>query len=122
MSILANITALLKVDGLSSDLSFRKFFNTTTTPTTVTQMRRTLGTADSDEALDLGDVATVEYLLVYAVTGNLSIDCDFDSAFDVDVLVAEGELAMFKPAGTVYVKNTDAGVAPVFEYIVIGTT
>jgi hypothetical protein len=122
MSIIANLTALLHVEGLSSDLSFRKFFNTTATPTAVTHQRRVQATADAEEALDLGDISTVEYVLIYAVTNNLSLDCDFDTTYNADIIVASGEVAMFKPAGTVYVKNNDAGQVVTYEYIVIGTT
>ena len=122
MSIIANISAFLKVEGLSADLAFRKQFVTTATPTAATHQRRTLGVADTAEALDLGDVSTVEYIVIYADTNSIDIDCDFDSAFDADIEIPQGEVAMFKPAGTVYIKNHDAGQAPVYEYTVIGTT
>lgn len=122
MAISATMTTALKVDGLTSALELRKQFNTTTTPTAVTHQRRTQAVADTAEALDLGDISTVEYIIIYCVSNDLGIDCDFDSSFDEDIVVQEGEVAMFKPSGVVQVKNNDAGETSEYEYVVVGTT
>lgn len=122
MAISSTITVVHKVEGTGTDLSFRTQFNTTTTPTAVTHQRRTQSTADTEEVLDLGDIATVELITITAITNDLLIDCDFSAAFDGDIIVPEGETATFKPSGTVYVKNEDAGEACVYDYIAVGTT
>ena len=122
MAIAANIRVMLEVTGLESALEMMKKFSTATAPTAVTHQRRTIAAANTAEALDLGDIATVELILIKAVSKDMEIDCDWDTAFNADLLVHEGELALFKPIGVVYVENETADEALEYEYIVIGTT
>lgn len=122
MAIDATITIMNKITGLSSDLSFRTQFNPTTTPTATTHQRRTQAVADTAEALDLGDISTVELITIKAVSNDLLVDCDYVAAFDEDIIIPEGESATFKPAGIVYIKNEDAAETCQYEYLAIGTT
>ena len=78
--------------------------------------------ADTAEALTFGDVATIETILVHCITNDVDIDCNYTAAtFRASNTVQEGEWAIFKPAGTVYFKNNDAGEQSTFEYWLIGT-
>lgn len=117
----ANIVA--KLTGLGEQINFIKSGTDETTPTAGSYMYRTIATADTAEALDLGDVSTVTAIVLWAVDYDVDIDCDYVSAFDADLTAkAAGIPAIITyPAGTVYVKG-ESGQTPKYEYLVIGTT
>lgn len=119
----ATVTTSLTCTGLGATLKLTNSF-TGTTPTALTQNYRVLGTADSEEALDLGDVATVEGVLIKAVSGAIYVDTSFDTTFVNELVIAEGESAYFKPVGVkpVYVINYTAGETPSYSFVVFGTT
>jgi hypothetical protein len=50
----------------------------------------------------------------------ISIDTSYVSSFNAEILLAEGQFAVFNPSGVVQVKNTVAGEKCTFEYLVIG--
>jgi hypothetical protein len=77
--------------------------------------------ADTEEALALGDVATIEAMLVHCITNDVDLDTAYASSFEATIEVQEGEWAIFKPKGTVYFKNDDAAEQSTFEYWLIGT-
>ena len=76
---------------------------------------------DTDEALVVGDISTVEAILVHCITNDVDIDSAFSSTFKASITVNEGEWAIFKPAGILYMKNNDAGEQSTIEYWLIGT-
>ena len=106
--------------GQRQELNFS--FNVGTTPTAFTYNYRTLASAGTAEALDLGDVTTVLGILFKAVDFDVEIDCDFVSSFDADLSIQAGEVNYFSPSGVVYVKNEDTSETPKYEYVVVGTT
>jgi hypothetical protein len=113
----------LQLIGLGEEMNVKEKFDTTTAPTAACHHYRTLAVADTAEALDVGDVAATHMLWIKAVTNDLDVDLDFVSAFDKDLTIQAGEVALIPvPAGTVYVKNNGAGETPVYEYVVLGTT
>jgi hypothetical protein len=112
---------IAEFSGLGKLLNFCDKFSVTTTPTAVTYNYRTLATADTAEALDLGDVTTVEMIIIKAI-GAIDVDTTYVSSFASEIRLAAGEVAMFKPVGTVYVKNYTALATPAYEYWVCGTT
>lgn len=114
-----NISARLTGLGESSFNLSDSF--TDATPTKVVQQYRVLASADSDEALDLGDISTVEGIMIRAVDLDLDVDCDYVDSFNADLDIAAGECAYFKPEGTVKVKNGTASETPAYEYIAWGT-
>ena len=118
----ASISIITELSGLGKLLEFAEKFNITTTPTAFTYNFRTLTTTDTAEALDLGDVSTVEYVVIKAVSGPLYVDTSFSSTFTNEIVIAAGEVACFKPAGATYVKNYTAAATPTYEYVCIGTT
>ncbi len=74
----------------------------------------------SPMVLALGDVSTVEGVLIRAVDLALDVDCDYVSSFDADIPLAAGKSAYFKPEGIVRVKNGAGAEQPLYEYIVFG--
>jgi hypothetical protein len=118
-----SIKIIAELTGLGKDLSFVEKADSQTTPAAAIYNYRTLATADTAEALDLGGVSTVTLIIIKAVSDNIDIDCDFVSSFDADLEVKEGGLPAVipNPAGDVYVKNHTESETPVYEYIVLGT-
>lgn len=113
--------------GLGKNLDFAESFEIATTRATAitasTYNYRTLATANTAEVLDLGDVTTVLLVIIKCISGGkLDVDCDYVSSFDADIEIEEGEMAIFTPSGTVYVKDNAGTETPVYEYWVVGVT
>ena len=122
MAAEARIKIICEFTGLGQEATFSESFTTSVIPDGFTHQYRTQAVADTEEALDLGDISTVELVILKCISNDLGIDCDFVSAFDEDIVCQEGEVQIFKPSGVVKVKNNDAGETSVYEYFVIGTT
>jgi hypothetical protein len=118
-----NVKMIAQLTGLGEQIDFIKSGTDETTPTAGAYMYRTIATANTAEALDLGDVSTVTAVILYAVDYDVDIDCDFDTAFDADLTAkAAGIPAVIPyPAGTVYVKG-ETDKTPKYEYLIIGQT
>lgn len=114
----------VELSGLGLNYVFQDLATDGTTPTAATYNYRVLATADTAEALDLGDVATETILAIRAIDYDLDIDLDYVSAFDKDLTVKAGEPPALipNPAGIIYVKNNGAAETPAYEYLLIGTT
>jgi hypothetical protein len=121
MSVEMAVTIRGLLSGLGEEFELNEKNTVTGTVSSYTSQYRTQAVADTEEALDLGGVSTVELIIIKAITNDMTIDADFDTAFDGDILVAEGEVSVFKPAGTVYITNTDAAEQVTYEYIVVGS-
>jgi hypothetical protein len=98
-----------------------KKFNITATPDTKYHNNVTQAAADTEEALSLGDVGTIEMMIVHCITNDVDFDTAYASSFEATIQVQEGEWAVFKPAGTVWFKNDDSAEQTNFEYWLIGT-
>lgn len=98
-----------------------KKFNITATPDTKFYNHVTQAVADTDEAIAVGDVGTIEYMIVHCITNDCDIDTSYNSSFSAEVEVQQGEWACFKPTGTVCIKNDDASEQTTIEYWLIGT-
>lgn len=124
MAAQVDVTLVVEPTGLEFNIPFIKKGTDGTTPDTMNAQIRTLATADTAEALALGDVSTVQGFSIYAIDYDLDIDCDFDTAFDADFTIKAGEIPSIipNPSGTVYVKNNSAGETPQYIYTVWGTT
>lgn len=116
-------SVVAQLTGLGKEIEFAEKGTDETTPTAGTYNYRVIATADTAEALDLGDVSTVTAIVLYAVDYDVDIDCDFVTAFDADLTAKAGGIpaVITYPAGTVYVKGESAQT-PAYEYLVIGTT
>jgi len=124
MAASVDVTIIAELTGLGIDIPFIKKGTDGTTPTAATYNYRVLATTNTAEALDLGDISTVQGIAIRAVDYDLDIDCDYVSAFDSDITVKAGEISALipNPAGTVYVKNNGTDETPAYEYLVWGTT
>lgn len=121
MAAVAKIGAKINFTGLGKDEELYESFETTTTPTVSTHQYRTLVETDVEEALDLGGVTTPHYVWFKAVDSDIYIDPSYTSAtFRNGLTVHAGEVAMFKPAGDVYVINVTTTETPAYEYLVVG--
>lgn len=117
----ASVTTSLQIDGLDSDANVNLSVSFTgTVPTGVTHEHRALA-SNTSEALDLGDVATINGILFKAVSKDFTIDTTYVDAYVAEISVPEGETAYFAPSGTVHVKNIDEADAGTYSYIVFGT-
>lgn len=125
MAATLNLNYFLKLAGLSSDET-KMAGNVTLAqvPSATTGIQyRTMVAADTEEALDVGDVSTIDLIVIRAITYDLDVDTSFVAAFSAELNLVAGEApAIFKPSGTVYIKNNNAAEACVFEVIIIGRT
>jgi hypothetical protein len=124
MAAEVNINILCKLSGLDKDIVFPERGTDGTAPTSAKGIEtRTLATADTEEALDLGGVTTTQGIVIKAIDYDLDIDLDFVAAFDTDLTIKAGELPAIipNPAGTVYVKNNGAGETPQYSFMLWGT-
>lgn len=128
MSVEFKIDLIATLSGMGAmDKSIGETFEISdtqgTAPDTAVYQRRTLATANTAEALDLGDISTVRFIIIKCISGGmLDVDCDYVSAFDADLNIEEGEWNIFKPAGTVYVKDNAGTETPLYEFLAVGNT
>lgn len=110
-----------ELTGLGETVNFIKQGDDETTPTAGAYMYRTITTANTAEALDLGDVNTVTAIVLYAVDYDVDIDLDFDTSFDADqtAKAAGIPVVITYPAGDVYIKG-ETGQTPKYEFLIIG--
>ena len=121
MAVTNSINLHVELDGLGLQELFPLSMSTTTTIATKQKGYQTQAVADTAEALDLGGVTTVELIILKCISNDVDIDCNYSSSFAEDITVQEGEFTVFKPAGTVYIKNDDSGEQSVVEYLVLGS-
>lgn len=120
MAAEASISIIGEVSGLGELKTIAEKFSVTTTPARVFYQYMEQTTADTAEALNVGDVGTVHLIILKCISNDVDIDTSFSSSFSAEVEVQEGEVAVFKPTGTVYIKNDDAAEKSLIEYLVIG--
>ena len=123
MAATLSINIIAELLGLGKDIDFLDRFTLTETPAKSTKQYRIQATGGTAEALDLGGVGTVDLIIIKAVAKNLLIDTsNVDGAgnFVSELKIPEGEINMFKPAGTVFIDNETGSEQCTYEYIVIG--
>jgi hypothetical protein len=122
MAAEARIKLIAELTGLGQEDTISANFTTTTTVTRALHHYAIQDTADTDQALALGDVSTVQLLIIKCISNDVDIDLDYVSSFDADLTIQEGESAVIPvPAGVVRFKNNDAGETSTIEYLVVGT-
>jgi len=120
MSAECNVTILAEVTGLGQLQALAEKFAVTTTPARVHYQYMEQATADTAEALDVGDVGTVHLIILKCISNDVDIDTSYVSSFSAEIEVQEGEVTVFKPTGTVYIQNDDAAEKSIVEYLVVG--
>jgi len=123
MTASAKVTIGLKVAELGvDDPNFVTIFTSTATPARAIKQILVQATADTEEVLPVGDVGAAELILIKCVSNDVDIDPSYTAAtFRAGIEVQEGEWTVFKPSGTTYIKNNDAGESVTLEYWIIGT-
>jgi hypothetical protein len=121
MSAECSVNIIAKLTGLGDMQEFAKRFTTTATPTRAVYQYAVQDTADTAQALVVGDVGTIELIILRCVSNDVDIDTSYSVTFSAEIEVQEGEVTIFKPTGTVYFQNDDAEETSTIEYIVIGT-
>lgn len=124
MSATIDVTVVVDLLSLGKSPNFIDKATDGTTPDTYVSHLPTLASANSEEALDMGDISTAQLLVIRAIDYDLDVDLDFDTSFDADFTLKAGEPAAVipNPSGTIKVKNATADQAPQYEYLLIGTT
>ena len=120
MAASGTINIIAQLLGLGKEIDFIDRFTLTETPALATKIYRKQAVADTAEALDLGGVSTVDLIIIKAVTNDMLVDTSWVSSFNSEIIVLAGEIAVFKPSGTVYINNQDSAEQIIYEYIVIG--
>lgn len=117
------IKMIAQLTGLGEQIDFIKSGTDETTPTAGSYMYRTIATANTAEALDLGDVSTVTAIILYAVDYDVDIDLDYVGAFDADQTAKAAGIPVIitYPAGDVYVQG-ETDQTPKYEYLIVGET
>lgn len=121
MTVRNSIAIIGELTGLGEQENVSDSFSTTTTVSAKAHVYQTQAVADTDEVLDLGGVTTPEVILIHCITNDVDIDTSYSAAFSAEITVNENEWAVFKPAGTVRIKNDDAGEQSVIEAFIWGT-
>ena len=123
MAASGTINIVAQLLGLGKEIDFIDRFTLTETPAKSTQQYRIQATGGTAEVLDLGGVTTIDLIIIKAVANDLLIDTSNvggAGSFVEELNISEGEIAVFKPGGTVFIDN-ETGVEQVtYEYIVIG--
>lgn len=109
------------IDGLGKELRIAERFSTTSVPTRVFYQYMVQAVADTAEAIAVGDVGSIQLIVMKCVTNDVDVDTSYSASFNAEVEIQEGEMAIFKPTGTVYIKNDDAAELSTVEYWIIGT-
>ena len=121
MSVINNVNIFAELAGLGEQEMIPLAMSTTTTVSAKHHSYITQAVADTAEAVSLGGVTTAELVIVKCISNDVDFDCNYSAAFSADITVQEGEFAVFKPAGTLYLKNNDAAETSTVEIWVWGT-
>jgi predicted small secreted protein len=121
MAAESNVSIICEVTGLGQLQVFAKKFGVTTTPTRVHYQYMIQAVADTGEVLDVGDVGTVHLIVLKCIANDVDVDTSYVSSFSAEIEVQEGEVTVFKPTGTVWIKNNDSSEQSTIEYLVIGS-
>ena len=120
MAAIGTAKVELKLTGLGEGAVMSEKFDITTAPTVASYNYRVLGVAGTEEALDLGDITTPHLIWIKAIDKHLKVDTSYSVAFSDELIVHAGEVAIFKPGGTVYVLNKSTGETPSYEFLALG--
>lgn len=121
MAVEMRTKILAKLTGLGKELEAIANFVATATCTRAVYNYQVQAVADTDEILQLGDVTTPELVVIHCVSNDVDVDTSYSAAFSAEIEIQEGEWAVFKPTGTVRIKNDDAAEQSTIEAWIIGT-
>ena len=120
MAATGSISIVMQLLGLSQEASFSDRFTLSDIPTSKVMDYRQQATADAEEALDIGSVTTIDAIVIKAITNDMTVDPSFDTTYREGLTIKAGEFAVFKPTGTVKIKNLTAAEQVTYEFFIIG--
>lgn len=115
-----NIRVGMFLSGLGLSIDFVEKFTHSQTPAKKMLSIQDQAVADTAEALNLGDVTTIDMILMKATTNDVDVDTSYSSSFSKELSFTEGEVQLFKPEGTVWIKNGTGAEQVTVEYLIIG--
>ena len=121
MAVENSIKIVGELTGLGEGQRFAEAMSTTTTCTKDYHGIQIQAVADTDEALELGNVTTPQIILIKCIANDVDVDTSYSASFNAEITINEGEFQLFKPAGTVRIKNDDAAEAVTLEVYAWGT-
>ena len=122
MAASCNTSIIVEVDDLGENPVFVHKSSVTATPTKPVSIRQIQATADTDEAVNLGGISTVERLSIKCVANDVDVDLNYSSSFSADFTIPEGEsITITKPVGTTQIKNNDAAEAVTIDVHIVGS-
>ena len=125
MAATVDVSVIVELLGLGRIQNFVDKATDGTTPTAATYNYRVLAVAGTEEALDLGDVATETVLVIRAIDYDLTVDLSYPAAtFRTSFTIKAGEPAAVipNPGGSIYVVDDAGDETPAYEYLLCGTT
>jgi len=116
------VKIIAELTGLGEEIIFAGTFTDTTPPTKSLFHYMEQATADADEAIPVGDVATEGVLIIKSIAEDVMIDLDFVTDFDADFTIKAGRWAVIpQPAGTVHFEAVSNTKKATIEYLLTGT-
>lgn len=120
MAASGSVKVVMQLLGLGQEQSFSDRFTLSSVPTTKVMDYRQQAVADTEEVLDVGSVTTVDALVIKAILNDMTVDPSFDTTYREGITIPQGEFAVFKPTGTVKIKNLVSAEKVTYEYFIIG--
>jgi hypothetical protein len=120
MAASGSVKVVMQLLGLGQEQSFSDRFTLSNVPTTKVMDYRQQAVADTEEVLDIGSVSTIDAVIIKAILNDMTVDPSFDTSYRAGITIPQGEFAVFKPTGTVKIKNLDGGEQATYEYFIIG--
>ena len=122
MAAECTLNILGEITGLGKELRIAERFSTTSVPTRVFYQYMVQAVTNTDEAIAVGDVGSIQLIVMKCITNDVDVDTSYSASFSAEIEIQEGEMAIFKPTGTVRIKNDDTGELSTVEYWIIGTS
>ena len=118
MAASSKISIRAKLEDLGIPLEIVSQFAGTPTYSQYSYLLQT--TTNVAQVLNLGGVTTIEAIIIIAKDNALSVDTSYSVTFSEELVIDEGEFAVFKPGAIVWVKNHVAGEVSTFEVLILG--
>lgn len=106
--------------GLDMNIEFLKKYTHGQTPTKFVCTTQDQAVADVAEVLGIGDVSTVDMVVMFAKLNDVDIDTSYDSSFNAELSFTQGEVQIFRPEGIIWIKNGTGTEKATVTYLVIG--